>query len=132
MHDQFQNKKNTENSQEVTMNAYYTNTNTNIRRFERSDSDTIRKAYLANTRKKAIADLIGSLAESIDTSMGRSLILSVKIISALLCVVGFFAVICLIDAGSLSVTSGIIATAIIAIVECLCFVPTAKRQATNK
>jgi hypothetical protein len=116
------------------MNAYYTNTNIrrNIRSYERNDSDAIRKAYLANTRKKEFSALIGALAASIDSKALRNLILSLKVISGILCAIGFISVICLIEAGSLSVVSGIIATAIIAAVECLCFVPTVDRQKASK
>ena len=112
------------------MNAYYTNSN--IRRYERNDSDSIRRAYLANTRKKEISELIGALASSIDSKVMWSLILTIKIISGILCAIGFLAVVCLIEAGSLSIAAGIVATAIIAAVECLCFVPMSNRQTTNK
>jgi hypothetical protein len=111
------------------MNAYYTNTN--IRRFERNDSDSIRKAYLANTRKREFLSLIGSLAESIDSKTLWSFILTLKIVSGIICVIGFLAVVSLIEAGTLSIASGFIATAIIAAVECLCFVPI-KKQNNNK
>ena len=111
------------------MNAYYTNTN--IRRFERNDSDSIRKAYLANTRKKEVMSFIGSLAESIDSKTLWSFILSLKIISGIICVIGFLAVVSLIEAGTLSIASGFVATAIIAAIECLCFVPI-KKQKNNK
>ena len=112
------------------MNAYYTNTN--IRRYEKNDSDAIRRAYLANTRKKELSELVSSVASSIDSAATRNFILALKIISGILCVVGFLAVVCLIEAGSLSVASGILATAIIAAVECLCFVPTANKQKSNR
>ena len=108
------------------MNAYYTNTN--IRRFERNDSDAIRKAYLANTRKKELLSFIGSLAESIDSKALWNFILSLKIASAVICVIGFIAVVSLIEAGTLSIATGIVATAIIAAVECLCFVPISKAK----
>ena len=112
------------------MNAYYTNTN--IRRYEKNDSDAIRKAYLVNTRKKELSDLVSSVASGIDSATTRNFILALKIISGILCVIGFLAVVCLIEAGSLSVVSGIFATAIIAAVECLCFVPTTNKQKYNK
>lgn len=113
------------------MNAYYTNTNTRNRRYERRDSDAIRRAYIVNTRKKEFSALIGSLAASIDSKTILNLILAIKIISGILCAVGFLSVICLIEAGSLSIISGLVATAIIAAIECLCFVPTTSKEKNN-
>ena len=104
------------------MNAYYTNTNIQ-RRYERTDSDTIRRAYLANTRKKAVANFISSLAESVDAMGLRKVLTTIKIISAVLCAIGFFTVICLMESSSISAFSGIVCTLIIAAIECLCFVP---------
>ena len=115
------------------MNAYYTSTRTNIqRRYERTDSEAIRRAYIANTRKKAILDLISSISESIDSKMLWNIIMTLKVISGIICAIGFFAVVALIECGSLSIVSGLVCTAIIAAVECLCFIPMGNKQKSKK
>jgi len=115
------------------MNAYYTSTKTNIqRRYERTDSEAIRRAYLANTRKKAILDLINSIAESIDSKMLWNAIMTLKVVSGIICAIGFFAIVALIELGSLSIVSGLACTAIIAAIECLCFIPMGNKQRLKK
>ena len=115
------------------MNAYYTGSRANVqRRYERTDSDTIRKAYLANTRKKAIFDFINSFSECVDSKMLWNAILILKVVSGIICALGFMAVICLIEAGSLSTASGIVCTLIVAVIECLCFIPMGDKRKLNK
>jgi hypothetical protein len=115
------------------MNAYYTSTRTNIqRRYERTNSEAIRRTYLANTRKKAILDFINSIAEGIDSKMLWNAIMTLKIVSGIICAIGFFAVVSLIESGSLSIGSGLGCTAIIAAIECLCFIPMGNKQRLKK
>ena len=112
------------------MNAYYTNTNT--RRYAQSNSDAIRKAYISRTRKQTIANFISSLSESIDTKALKNLILALKIISGIVCAISFFAVVGMIEAGTISALSGILCTAVIAALECLCFIPVGSNTNTKK
>ena len=112
------------------MNAYYTNTNT--RRYAQSNSDAIRKAYISRTRKQTIAKFISSLSESVDTQILRALIIALKVISGIVCAISFFAVVGMIEAGTISAASGIFCTAVIAILECLCFVPTGSQSKIKK
>ena len=112
------------------MNAYYTNTNT--RRYAQSSSDAIRKAYITRTRKQTITRLISSLSESVDTKALKKLIFTLKVISGIVCAISFFAVFGMIEAGTISAFSGILCTAVIALLECLCFIPTAKVPNENK
>ena len=115
------------------MNAYYAGTRTNIqRRYERTDSEAIRKAYLANVRKKAFFDLINSLSASIDSKALWNAVVTLKIISGIICTIGFFAIIALIERGTLSILSGFACTAIIAAVECLCFIPMGNKHKLKK
>ena len=108
------------------MNAYYTNTHT--KRYVQNDSDAIRRAYLSNVRKQSVLRFIASLAESADTKVMQRLILALKIISGIVCAISFFAVVGMIEEGSISVLSGILCTVVIAALECLCFIPTAPHQ----
>ena len=108
------------------MNAYYSNTNT--RRYTHSSSDAIRKAYISRTRKQAIASFVSSLSESVDTKALKNLILALKIISGIVCAVSFFAVVGMIEAGTISSFSGILCTAVIAALESLCFIPTVPKR----
>ena len=89
--------------QEVIMNAYYSNTNT--RRYTQSNSDAIRKAYISKSRKQAVTNFISSLSESIDTQALKSLVLALKIISGIVCAISFFAVVGMIEAGTISAVS---------------------------
>ena len=102
------------------MNAYYTNSGIG-RRYESSDS--IRRAYIANSRKKAVMEFIRSLSVAVDSKALLRLIMSLRIIGGIVCAVGFFAVIGLIETNSISVAAGIFCTALIALLECLCFLP---------
>lgn len=112
------------------MNAYYSNTNT--RRYSQSNSDAIRKAYISRTRKQTVARFISSLSESIDTHALKALVFTLKVISGIVCAISFFAVVGMIEAGTISAFSGILCAAIIAALECLCFIPTAKAPNKNK
>lgn len=115
------------------MNAYYTGTNTNAgRRLVHRDSDAIRRAYIASTRKKAIVDFFESFASGIDSAVLFNIILSFKIISGIVCGIGFLAVIGLIEAGTISFTAGIACTVIIALLECLCFIPMGNKKRSRK
>lgn len=100
------------------MNAYYTNTH--IGRFTQNDSDAIRKAYLANMRKQNILKIFSF----IDAKFIKSMILTLKILSTIVCAVSFLAVVGMIESGSISMLSGILCTLVIAALECLCFMPT--------
>ena len=100
------------------MNAYYTNTH--IGRFTQSNSDAIRKTYLANMRKQSIM----SFFSFIDAKLIKNLIFTFKIISAIVCAVSFFTIVALIETGSISMITGVLCTALIAVLECLCFIPT--------
>ena len=99
------------------MNAYYTNTHT--RRLAQNDSDAIRKAYLAHMRKQSVLKFF-----AIDAKAIKNLIFALKIISALVCTISFFAVVGMMESGSISIFSGILCTLFIAALECLCFIPT--------
>ena len=112
------------------MNAYYSNTNT--RRYTQSNSDAIRKAYISRTRKQTVARFISSLSESIDTQALKALVFALKVISGIVCAVSFFAVVGMIEEGTISAFSGILCTAVIAVLECLCFIPTSKAPKENK
>ena len=109
------------------MNAYYTHTNTHTSQ----NSDAIRKAFLANSRKKKVEDMISSLASGISSKMIWSIIFALKIISGIVCAVSFFSVLGLIENGSLSPASGIACTLLIAVLECLCFVPMGNRPGSK-
>ena len=108
------------------MNAYYTNTH--IGRFTQTDSDTIRKAYLASMRKQSILKLFSF----VDAKFIKNSILALKIISAIVCAVSFFAVVGMIENGSISMISGIICTLFIAALECLCFIPASAYSNSKK
>lgn len=108
------------------MNAYYTNSGIG-RRHESSDS--IRRAYLANSRKRAVAEFIRSLSTAVDSRALLRLIMALRIIGGVVCAVGFFAVIGLIETNSISVAAGILCTALIALLECLCFIPVGSSRA---
>lgn len=101
------------------MNAYYTHTNTRTSQ----NSDAIRKAFLANSRKKKVEDMISSLASGIGSKMIWNIIFALKVISGIVCAISFFSVLGLIENGSLSPASGIACSLLIAVLECLCFVP---------
>lgn len=103
------------------MNAYYTNTNSQ-RRYTERNSDSIRKAFIANTRKRELASLLTSLL-SIDSQTAMKLILALKIVGGIVCAVSFLTVLALIEAESISFTFGIVCTFLIAVLECLCFIP---------
>ena len=111
------------------MNAYYTNTNT--RRYTQSSSDAIRKAYISRTRKQTVANLIASLSESIDSAALRAIIFALKVISGIVCAISFFAVVGMIETGSISAFSGILCTVVISVLECLCFIPTAPKRSNS-
>ena len=100
------------------MNAYYTNT----KRFISRDSDAIRRAYLSNSRKQSVLNFIASLFEDVDSKTLKNIIFAIKAISGLVCAISFFAVIGMIDSGSISVFSGIVCTLLIAALESLCFI----------
>lgn len=103
------------------MNAYYTSTNT--KRFIQRDSDAIRRAYIAKTRKQSILNFFSSLLGEVDSKTFRNIIIAIKAISGLVCAISFFAVVGMIDSGSISVFSGIVCTVLIAALESLCFIP---------
>ena len=108
------------------MNAYYTNTNT--KRFISRDSDAIRRAYMANSRKQSILNFFASLFEDIDSKALRNIIFAIKAVSGIVCAISFFAVIGMIDSGSISVFSGIVCTMLIAALESLCFIPVKNKK----
>ena len=112
------------------MNAYYSNTHT--RRYAQNDSNAIRRAYLYNDRKQSVLRFINSLAESAETKVMQRIILALKIISGIVCAISFFAVVGMIEEGSISVISGILSTIVIAALECLCFIPTASNKKYQK
>lgn len=103
------------------MNAYFTSTNT--KRFIARDSDAIRRAYIANTRKQSILRFFSFLLDEVDSKAFRNIIFAIKAISGLICAISFFAVIGMIDRGSISVFFGIVCTVLIAALESLCFIP---------
>ena len=108
------------------MNAYYTSTNT--KRFIPKDSDAIRRAYIANSRKQSILNFFASLFEEVDSKMLKKIIFAIKVVSGLVCAISFFAVIGMIDNGSISVFSGIVCTMFIAALESLCFIPVKSKK----
>lgn len=89
------------------------------------DSDSIRKAYLAKARRRAIAEIA-------DSRSVWTMIFALKIISGIICAIGFFSVIGLIEAGSISPLSGIFCTLLIALLESLCFIPMGKRPRAER
>ena len=100
------------------MNA---NLNMNMNAYKpssRPTSSDIRRVYLANTRKNELLSLFSVSAQTL-----RTIIFTLKAICAIVCVIGFFSVIGLIESGELSALSGIFYTVIIALLECACFIP---------
>ena len=81
--------------------------------------------------KKKVEDMISSLASGISSKMIWSIIFALKIISGIVCAVSFFSVLGLIENGSLSPASGIACTLLIAVLECLCFVPMGNRPGSK-
>ena len=85
-----------------------------------SDSDSIRRAYIARSRKEAF---VGAA----DSALIWYLILALKAAVGLFCVISFFSILGKIELGTISPFAGILATLLIAGLECLCFVPLGKR-----
>lgn len=83
-------------------------------------SDEIRRAYVANTRRREIASYISNAL--INPTVWKTLF-AIKIILGIACAIALFSVIGLIEAGSMTATSGIFTAIIIAAVEFLCFIP---------
>ena len=100
------------------MNAYYTNSNTQ----KKYNSDMIRKAFIAKTRKRELHSFISNLL-SIELKAIFKIIFALKVIGGIVCAVSFFTVLSLIEAGSISSASGILCAILIAALECLCFIP---------
>jgi len=98
-------------------NTYYKNT--------RTDSDSIRRAYLARTRKESASGVI-------DSTVIWYVIFSLKIACGIASAIGFFAILGMIDSGALSPFSGIFCTVLAALLECLCFVPIGQRPTAKK
>lgn len=103
------------------MNAYYTNTNIQ-KRYTQHNSDMIRKAFIANTRKRELHSFISNLL-SVEPKAMLKIIFALKVIGGIVCAVSFFAVLALIEAGSISSASGVFCAILIAALECLCFIP---------
>lgn len=101
------------------MNAYYTNNNTHTS----ANSDAIRKAFLSNSRKQKFVEIIRSFTSGIDSQTIWSIIFSFKIIGCIVCAISFFAVLGLIEVGSITPASGIFCAILISLLECLCFIP---------
>lgn len=83
-------------------------------------SDDIRRAYLANTRRR---ELTAYVAKTLANPTVRKTLFTLKIICAIACAIALFSVIGLIEAGSVTALSGIFCAIIIAAVECICFIP---------
>ena len=93
--------------------------------FERSrataqTSDSIRKAYLSNSRKAAWAG-------AIDSAVMWYIIVALKVIGGIICAVSFFTILGKVELGTLSPLAGIISALVVAPLECLCFIPIGKR-----
>lgn len=84
------------------------------------DSDSIRKAYLAKSRRAAFID-------AVDSTFLWYIIFALKVIGSIVCAVSFFVILGRIELGSISPAAGIFAAAVVALLECLCFVPIGKR-----
>ena len=113
------------------MNAYYTNSNS-IKKYSNNESDAIRRAYLSNIRKNEALSFIKSFSGEINSKAIYNLITILKVISGIICALGFFTVIGLMDAGSISIGGGIVSTVMIAILECLCFIPFGNKKDQNR
>ena len=98
-------------------NTYYGRTKT--------DSDSIRRAYLARARKATVSG-------AIDSAVIWYVIFALKIICGAASAIGFFVILGMIEGGSLSPLSGILFTVLAALLECLCFVPIGQRPVSAK
>jgi membrane protein YdbS with pleckstrin-like domain len=83
-------------------------------------SDDIRRAYMANTRRREISSYI---AKALATPSIWRALFAIKVVLGIACAIALFSVIGLIDAGSMSAVSGIAIAIVIAAVESLCFIP---------
>ena len=88
--------------------------------YSRYDSDSIRKAYLAKARKNAIAG-------AIDSAILWYVLFAMKIIGGIVCTISFFSILGMIESGTMSPIAGILCTVLVALLECLCFVPIGNR-----
>lgn len=79
-------------------------------------SDDIRRAYLANARRREFTKILSS------PTVWKTLF-ALKVICGIACAIALFSVIGLIESGSVTALSGIFCAVIIAAVECICFIP---------
>lgn len=88
--------------------------------YGRYDSDSIRKAYLNKARRNAIASVI-------DSTLLWYVLFAMKVIGGIVCAITFFSILGMIEAGAMSPVAGILCTVLVALLECLCFVPIGNR-----
>ena len=83
-------------------------------------SDEIRRAYMANTRRRELSAYVSRILSS---PMAWKALVATKIILGIACAIVLFSIIGKIEAGSMTAVSGIFAALVIAAVESLCFIP---------
>ena len=104
------------------MNA---NINTYFEKTAKTDSGSIRKAYLSRARKEAFFG-------AIDSAIIWYMILALKVIGGIVCAVSFFTILGKIELGTLSPIAGILCTVLVTLLECLCFIPIGQRPGKRK
>ena len=97
---------------DLNMNSYRNNTY--------RTSDDIRRAYIANTRRREFVTYINTMLSK--PTVWKTLF-TLKVLCGIACAIALFSVIGLIEAGSITALSGILYAVIIAAVECICFIP---------
>lgn len=83
-------------------------------------SDDIRRAYMANTRRREISSYISRMLSTPTVWKAR---FAIKAILGIACAIALFSVIGSIENGSMTALSGIFTAIVIAAVEFLCFIP---------
>jgi hypothetical protein len=83
-------------------------------------SDDIRREYLQNARRREIVSYVNKLLAKPSV---RNALVTLKTLIAIACAIALSSVIGSIEAGTITALSGIFYSAVIAAVECLCFIP---------